>query len=67
MGKLIAHGTSRDEAIERMTRAITEFSIEGVGTTLPFHQAVMANSSFRQGLVHTRLVEQIVTEMKAPA
>ncbi|MBK8190875.1 MAG: acetyl-CoA carboxylase biotin carboxylase subunit [Vampirovibrionales bacterium] len=49
MGKLICHGATRDEAIARMTRALGEYAITGVKTTIPFHQKVLASPAFRQG------------------
>jgi len=42
--KLIAHGRDRDEAIARIQRALEEFIIEGIKTTIPFHQLVYNSS-----------------------
>ena len=58
LAKLIAHGDTREEAITRMSRALEEFIVEGIPTTIPFHQAVMQDASFREGQVDTRYVEQ---------
>jgi acetyl-CoA carboxylase biotin carboxylase subunit len=41
-----------------MTRALQEFIIEGIPTTIPFHQAVMQDSAFKEGRVNTRFIEQ---------
>lgn len=41
VAKLISYGRDRDEAIQRMKRALDEFIIEGVHTTIPFHQRMM--------------------------
>ncbi|MBI4590980.1 MAG: acetyl-CoA carboxylase biotin carboxylase subunit [Candidatus Rokubacteria bacterium] len=58
LAKVIAWGQDRDEALERMQRALSEFSVEGVKTTLPFHRAVLSSELFKRGQVHTQLVEQ---------
>ncbi|MDI6631440.1 MAG: acetyl-CoA carboxylase biotin carboxylase subunit [Bacillota bacterium] len=58
IGKLIAWGRDRDEAISRMQRALEEFIIEGVPTTIPFHQRVLQNAFFRRGEVYTNFVQR---------
>src|SRR5258707_11462825 len=57
IGKLIATGQSRDEVITRMKRALSEFIIEGVKTTIPFHLALMDNAIFRSGKFTTKVLE----------
>ncbi len=57
IAKLIVHGQTRAEAIDRMTQALEEFVIEGVSTTLPFHRTVMQNSAFREGVFDTHFLE----------
>ena len=52
LAKLITHGATRDEAILRMKRALSEFTIGGVKTTIPFHRRVMEDERFRQGEVY---------------
>lgn len=59
IAKLIAHGKDRSEAIERMERALDEFVVEGVHTTIPFHQFMMKNSQFIQGDYDTKFLENI--------
>jgi acetyl-CoA carboxylase biotin carboxylase subunit len=49
IAKLICWGETRSQAIARMQRALHEFAITGVKTTIPFHQTVMANSVFQAG------------------
>jgi acetyl-CoA carboxylase, biotin carboxylase subunit len=49
LGKLIVWGETRDEAIERMKRALSEYAITGVKTTIPFHLAVLESPAFRAG------------------
>ncbi len=58
LAKVIARGQDRAEALERMRRALAEFGIEGVKTTLPFHRAVLSSDAFTHGRVHTQMVEQ---------
>ena len=58
VAKLIAWGADRDEAIERMTRALEEFEVFGISTTIPFHLEVMANPFFRKGDVTTKFIEE---------
>jgi len=58
LAKVIAFGQDRVEALDRMRRALAEFGIEGVKTTLPFHRAVLSSERFARGHVHTQLVEQ---------
>lgn len=53
IGKLIVWGQTREEAIERMKRALNEMVIEGVKTTKPFHLKVLDNPYFRKGDVDT--------------
>ena len=49
IAKLIVSGQSREEVITRMKRALSEFVIEGVKTTIPLHLKLMANKDFRAG------------------
>jgi acetyl-CoA carboxylase biotin carboxylase subunit len=58
IAKLIVRGHNRAEAIERMKRALDEYIIEGVKTTIPFHRWVMDNACFRRGEFGTGFVEQ---------
>ena len=56
--KLIAHGATRAQALERMARALETCVIEGPKTTIPFLRRIMASEEFRSGRVHTQLLEQ---------
>lgn len=58
IAKLIAFGRDRTEAIARMRRALDEFVIEGVKTTIPFHKGVLALDRFIESDVHTKWVEE---------
>jgi acetyl-CoA carboxylase biotin carboxylase subunit len=60
IGKLIVHAPTRPEAIERMRRALEEYVIEGVHTTIPFLRKVMAHPKFQSGHITTAFVEQMM-------
>ena len=57
VGKLIAFGADRTEAIDRMQSALEEFVIEGIHTTIPFHKALMRDERFRAGDFDTHFLE----------
>ena len=57
IAKLIVTAANREEAIRRMDRALAEFVIEGVATTIPFHQKVIRSEEFRKGNFGTGFVE----------
>lgn len=57
VAKLIVHAHTREEAIARMKRALDEFYIEGVFTTIPFHSNVMAHPVFQSGDFDTKFLE----------
>ncbi len=60
IAKLIVHGSSRTEAIRTMKRALDEFLIEGIKTTIPFHKKVFASQDFLSGEFDTGFVEKIL-------
>lgn len=62
IGKLIVHADTRDEAIKRMARALDEFRIEGIKTTIFFHKRIMAHKDFIDGDIDTSFLERIVLE-----
>ncbi len=53
IAKLIVRARTREEAIQKMERALDEFIVEGIKTTVPFHQRLMRNEAFRKGDFHT--------------
>jgi hypothetical protein len=57
IAKLIITGQSREEVITRMKRALQEFVIEGIKTTIPFHINLMDNPTFRSGKFTTKFLE----------
>ena len=65
LAKLIVHESDRDAAIRRMSQALADFRIEGVGTTLPFLAHAIQDEAFGAGRVNTNLVAQLIAEMTA--
>ena len=59
LAKLVAFGETRDEAVARMLRALDEFVIEGVPTTIPFHRMAISHSDFRAGTISTDFVQNL--------
>ncbi|MGG0339638.1 acetyl-CoA carboxylase biotin carboxylase subunit [Priestia megaterium] len=57
VAKLIVHAPTREEAIERMKRALDEFVIDGVATTIPFHQKLLNHEKFVRGEFNTKFLE----------
>jgi acetyl-CoA carboxylase biotin carboxylase subunit len=53
IAKIITRAQTREEAIAKMSRALDEFIIEGIKTTVPFHQKLMKNEAFRRGEFNT--------------
>ena len=58
ISKLLAWDENRGEAIQRMKRALLEYRISGVATTIPFHLKVMENRKFQAGEIHTHFIEE---------
>jgi len=67
IGKLIAHGKDRAEAIRRMEIALEEMIVDGIRTTIPFHLLALRHPRFRAGDLDTRFVEQLLKEREAAA
>lgn len=61
IGKLIAYGKDRREAMERMSRALSEYMITGIKTTIAFEQAILQDPNFRRGVYSTNFIEQLLT------
>ena len=59
IAKLIVHGNTRVQAIQNMRQALKAFRIEGIPSTVGFHQEVMDEPAFIDGLVTTRWVEEM--------
>jgi acetyl-CoA carboxylase, biotin carboxylase subunit len=63
ISKLVCWGRDRSEAIGRMKRALREFVVKGIKTSIPFHRAVLENAKFLSGHFDTSFIE---TEMSGP-
>ncbi len=59
MAKLIVRGRSRNEVVERMTRALAEYEIRGLLTNLPFHEALFREPAFRRGDLWTTMIADL--------
>jgi acetyl-CoA carboxylase biotin carboxylase subunit len=57
IAKIIAVARTREEAINTMSRALSEYVIEGIKTTIPFHQQLMKNEKFLKGDFTTKFME----------
>jgi acetyl-CoA carboxylase biotin carboxylase subunit len=60
VGKLIVHRRNRREAIACMQRALEEYVIEGIKTTIPLYLDIFGHSAFLSGRVHTKFVESVL-------
>jgi acetyl-CoA/propionyl-CoA carboxylase, biotin carboxylase, biotin carboxyl carrier protein len=58
IAKVISHGLTRDEARRRMLRALSEYTIEGIYTTIPFHRLMLSDERFIGGNYHTETIER---------
>jgi len=61
IGKLISYGVNRQIAIERMYRALSEYIIRGVKTTIPLHRAILSDPTFVEGKVTTSYVQEFLS------
>jgi len=61
LGKLICSGRDRREALDRMARALDEFMVRGVKTTIPLHQLILKDPNFRRGRYSTAFIERLLT------
>jgi acetyl-CoA carboxylase biotin carboxylase subunit len=60
IGKLITYGKDRREAMDKMSRALGEYMITGIKTTIPFEQAILQDPNFRRGVYSTNFIEQLL-------
>jgi acetyl-CoA carboxylase biotin carboxylase subunit len=67
IAKLITYGNDREEAIRRMERALSMFIVEGIYTSIPMHQRILADPDFRAGNFNTTFVQRFMPAAKAEA
>jgi acetyl-CoA carboxylase biotin carboxylase subunit len=60
IAKLIVHGVNREEAIARMERALSQFVVQGIYTSVPLHQEIFADPAFRAGEFDTGFMERFL-------
>lgn len=60
IAKLITHGRNRQESMARMKRALSEFAIEGIKTTIPLHRRILDDPDFQKGHVSTTFLERFL-------
>jgi acetyl-CoA carboxylase, biotin carboxylase subunit len=61
IGKLITYGKDRRDAMDKMSRALSEYMITGIKTTIPFELAILQDPNFRRGVYSTNFVETLLT------
>ena len=67
IAKLVVRGRDRAEAISRMSRALEMFVVEGIFTSIPLHQRIMADADFRAGNFDTKFMERFLPPAKGAA
>jgi len=67
IAKLICHGKDREEAMNKMQRALSQFVVEGIHTSIPLHQRIFADEEFRSGQFDTKFMERFLERQKADA
>lgn len=67
IAKVVAWGTDREDALARMLRALEEYVIEGIETTIPFHVWVMRDANFRRGTYDTSYIDEHYTSKAGDA
>ncbi len=60
IAKLICHGKDREEAMNKMQRALSQFVVQGIHTTIPLHQRIFADEEFRSGKFDTKFMERFL-------
>jgi acetyl-CoA carboxylase biotin carboxylase subunit len=62
IAKLIVHGVDRAEAIAKMERALSQFVVQGIETSIPLHQEIFADAGFRAGEFDTKFMERFLAK-----
>jgi acetyl-CoA carboxylase biotin carboxylase subunit len=60
IAKLIVHGVDRAEAIAKMERALSQFVVQGIETSISMHQTIFADPGFRAGEFDTKFMERLL-------
>src|SRR3954467_2824323 len=60
IGKILTYGKDRRDAMDEMSRALSEYMITGIKTTIPFEQAILQDPNFRRGVYSTNFIEQLL-------
>ena len=64
IAKLICHGADRVEAMDKMQRALSQFVVQGIHTTIPLHQKIFSDPEFRAGQFDTKFMERFFERQK---
>jgi acetyl-CoA carboxylase biotin carboxylase subunit len=64
IAKLICHGSDREDAMNKMQRALSQFVVQGIHTTIPLHQKIFADAEFRSGQFDTKFMERFFERQK---
>jgi len=64
IAKLICHGADRVEAMNKMQRALSQFVVQGIHTSIPLHQRIFADEEFRAGQFDTKFMERFLERQK---
>jgi acetyl-CoA carboxylase biotin carboxylase subunit len=67
IAKLICHGKDREEAMDKMKRALSQFVVQGIHTSIPLHQRIFADEEFRSGAFDTKFMERFLEREKLKA
>ncbi len=65
IAKLIVHGVDREEAIAKMERALSQFVVQGIDTSIPLHQEIFADEDFRAGKFDTKFMERFLAKRQS--
>src|SRR6201991_3246214 len=64
IAKLICHGANREEAMNKMQRALSQFVVQGIHTSIPLHERIFADEDFRAGKFDTKFMERFLERQK---
>ena len=64
IAKLICHGSDREDAMNKMQRALSQFVVQGIHTTIPLHEKIFADKEFRSGQFDTKFMERFFERQK---